>query len=54
MAPSSMLRDTATPDGFGDANYEVFDPLNWVLDGLVEFPYSMSGQMPELGVQDMM
>lgn len=54
MAPSSMLRDTATPDGFGDANYEVFDPLNWMLDGLVEFPYSMSEQMPELGVHDMM
>lgn len=21
-------------------NYEVFDPLNWMLDGLIEFPYS--------------
>lgn len=26
--------------GYGDANYEVFDPLNWMLDGLVDFPYS--------------
>ncbi|KAL6714160.1 hypothetical protein ACLMJK_008654 [Lecanora helva] len=56
MAPASMLRDTATPpDGsFADANYEVFDPLGWMLDGLVDFPYSMGGQMPDLGGQDMM
>jgi len=26
--------------GFGESNYEVFDPLNWMLDGLVDFPYS--------------
>lgn len=35
---------TPTPLGpstsFGEANYEVFDPLNWMLDGLVDFPYS--------------
>jgi hypothetical protein len=24
----------------GESNYEVFDPLNWMLDGLVDFPYS--------------
>lgn len=23
-----------------ESNYEVFDPLNWMLDGLVDFPYS--------------
>lgn len=23
-----------------NASYEVFDPLNWMLDGLVDFPYS--------------
>lgn len=28
------------PSGFIEPNYEVFDPLNWLLDGLVEFPYS--------------
>jgi hypothetical protein len=22
-----------------NASYEVFDPLNWMLDGLVDFPY---------------
>ncbi|KAL2000793.1 hypothetical protein VTN02DRAFT_2638 [Thermoascus thermophilus] len=26
--------------GFMEPNYEVFDPLNWLLDGLVDFPYS--------------
>ena len=35
--------------GYGDvnANYEVFDPLSWTLDGLVDFPYS-SLTMPGL------
>jgi hypothetical protein len=27
-------------NGFLEPNYEVFDPLNWLLDGLVDFPYS--------------
>jgi hypothetical protein len=28
--------------GFTNSNatYEVFDPLNWMLDGLVDFPYN--------------
>ncbi|KAG9241517.1 hypothetical protein BJ878DRAFT_427949 [Calycina marina] len=26
--------------GYNESNYEVFDPLNWMLDGLVDFPYS--------------
>lgn len=26
--------------GFIEPNYEVFDPLNWLLDGLVDLPYS--------------
>ncbi|MCJ1308916.1 hypothetical protein MMC25_002571 [Agyrium rufum] len=35
---------TPGPDNsFGEANYEVFDPLNWIMDGLVEFPYDGSG-----------
>jgi hypothetical protein len=29
--------------GYGEANYEVFDPLNWMLDGLVDFPYALGG-----------
>lgn len=28
---------------YNEANYEVFDPLNWMLDGLVDFPYSFIG-----------
>lgn len=29
---------------YGESNYEVFDPLNWLLDGLVDMPsYNMSG-----------
>lgn len=27
---------------FGQASYDVFDPLNWMLDGIVDFPYSFS------------
>ena len=30
------------PSGFMEPNYEVFDPLNWLLDGLVDLPYSYS------------
>ncbi|KAI7971433.1 hypothetical protein EIK77_003489 [Talaromyces pinophilus] len=32
------------PSGFMEPNYEVFDPLNWLLDGLVDFPYTMPMQ----------
>lgn len=39
MAPT-MPGLGAMPPGFNDHNYEVFDPLNWMLDGLVDFPYS--------------
>ena len=48
LAPSNAFGDTITPDGF-EPNYEVFDPLNWMLDGLVEFPYSIPG-VPEMEV----
>ncbi|GMG07651.1 unnamed protein product [Aspergillus oryzae] len=30
------------PSGLMKPNYEVFDPLNWLLDGLVDLPYSYS------------
>ena len=36
------LPDTALGSDCGEANYEVFDPLNWMLDGLVDFPYSFT------------
>ena len=29
-------------NSFGESNYEVFDPLNWMLDGFVDFPYSLA------------
>lgn len=34
-----------------EPNYEVFDPLNWLLDGLVDFPYTMP--MPGMDSQGM-
>lgn len=42
---SGSLGGSMTPSaglglGYGESNYEVFDPLTWMLDGLVEFPYS--------------
>lgn len=33
-----------------EPNYEVFDPLNWMLDGLVDFPYSLNA-MQDLEAQ---
>lgn len=43
LAPSaSILGGTVTPNGDLSYEYEVFDPLNWMLDGLVDFPYSFS------------
>lgn len=48
VAPASGV--TNLPSGFLEPNYEVFDPLNWLLDGLVDLPYSysaMSGMEPQ-------
>jgi hypothetical protein len=39
QAPGSSV---GLPSGFMEPNYEVFDPLNWLLDGLVDLPYSYS------------
>lgn len=40
------------PSGFMEPNYEVFDPLDWLLDGLVDLPYSYStvGGMESQGI----
>lgn len=40
------------PSGFIEPNYEVFDPLNWLLDGLVDLPYSYTamGGMESQGI----
>jgi hypothetical protein len=55
MPPSHQIQSqllaaagTLTPNNNGlpsygyttESNYEVFDPLNWMLDGLVDFPYT--------------
>jgi hypothetical protein len=37
LSSSSMIAGSV---GYNESNYEVFDPLNWMLDGLVDFPYS--------------
>ncbi len=45
LVPPNMVGDAATPgasNSLGEPNYEVFDPLNWMLDGLVDWPYSLS------------
>ena len=39
--PTGMLDDFGMD--YGQANYEVFDPFNWMLDGLVDFPYTFNG-----------
>ena len=43
---------------YGESNYEVFDPLNWMLDGLVDFPYSFTAmqglEQQGLGASDSM
>jgi len=31
---------------YGQASYDVFDPLNWMLDGIVDFPYTFNNVQP--------
>lgn len=56
LAPSAVITDTVTPgpsNAYAETNYEIWDPLNWMLDGLVDLPsYSMAG-VQELEVQGM-
>ncbi|KAI9872723.1 MAG: hypothetical protein M1830_001260 [Pleopsidium flavum] len=45
LAPAGALGGAVTPgpsNSFGESNYEVFDPLNWMLDGFLDFPYSLT------------
>ena len=52
--PTGMVEDYG--NDYGSSNYEVFDPLNWMLDGIVDFPYnfnsvnSMDPNNPGIGV----
>ena len=39
--PTGIADDFGT-DPYASANYEVFDPLNWMLDGTVDFPFNFS------------
>lgn len=39
LVPTALLGDGMV---FGDASYEVFDPLAWTLDGLTDFPFGFS------------
>jgi hypothetical protein len=36
-------------NSFAESNYEVFDPLNWMLDGFVDWPYSYVAGGPQNG-----
>lgn len=40
---STGMLDDFSMDYGSAANYEVFDPLNWMLDGIVDFPYNFGG-----------
>ncbi|KAI9773095.1 MAG: hypothetical protein M1840_008216 [Geoglossum simile] len=46
LVPPGGVRGSVTPgrsnSAYGESHYEVFDPLNWMLDGLVDFPYSLT------------
>jgi len=46
LVPPGGMRGSVTPgrsnSAYGESHYEVFDPLNWMLDGLVDFPYSLT------------
>lgn len=47
---STGMLDDFSMDYGSAANYEVFDPLNWMLDGIVDFPYNFNnGQGLDLG-----
>ncbi|EGE01632.1 C6 zinc finger domain-containing protein [Trichophyton equinum CBS 127.97] len=37
------FNSSSLSSAFLETNYEVFDPLNWMLDGLVDFPYLYPG-----------
>jgi len=36
VAPTALFGHS---NSFGDPTYEVFDPLAWTLDGLIDFPF---------------
>ncbi|KAL8938044.1 MAG: hypothetical protein Q9211_003395 [Gyalolechia sp. 1 TL-2023] len=51
LPSQGLLGDAFPPSSsnlFGGSNYEVFDPLGWMLDGYVNFPFDVS-ETPGLG-----
>lgn len=47
LAPLDVLGGPSTPgttSSLGETNYNVFDPLNWLLDGLLDHPYNISDE----------
>lgn len=50
MVPGMAGMATGMVDDFsmdyGQASYDVFDPLNWMLDGIVDFPYNFNHVQP--------
>lgn len=56
LAPSAVMTDVITPgpsNAFSEANYEIWDPLNWMLDGLVDLPSYSLASAQELEAQGM-
>ena len=37
--PTGIADDFVT-DPYGPSSYDVFDPMNWLLDGTVDFPFN--------------
>ena len=51
LPSQGLLNDvfpTSSGNLFGESNYEVFDPLGWMLDGYVNFPFDVA-ETPGLG-----
>ena len=41
LSTNQMLNNALSGNGdYAMTNYEVFDPLSWMFDGLVDLPYS--------------
>jgi hypothetical protein len=51
---TGLIDDIGGMDYGGQASYDVFDPLNWMLDGLVDFPNFNGMQGNELAGMDPM
>ncbi|KAI9847686.1 MAG: hypothetical protein M1837_001934 [Sclerophora amabilis] len=48
---SGTLTPSLSNGGFAESTYEVFDPLNWMLDGVMDFPYTAVQNGGLLGIE---